>query len=135
MRTEARQYGLVVCWRSAKRLLSQRLIRVEFDATLEDVFDSHVKPRLADHGSSLPVHMNAKSTASEKTEAWKDVEMTENVSLLIDFGCRFVKFSLQDAVDEEVSIAKRPCPDGASAFKVLMTSATARDRLPEEENG
>ena len=36
---------------------------------------------------------------------------------------------------EEVSIAKRPCPDGASAFKVLMTSATARDRLPEEKNG
>ncbi len=28
-----------------------------------------------------------------------------------------------------------PCPDGASAFKGLMTSATARDRLPEEENG
>ena len=121
----------VECWRSAKRLLSQRLIRVEFHATQEDVFDSHVKPRLADRGSCLPVHVNAKATASEKTGAWKGVEMTENVSLLIDFGCRFVKLSLQDAVDEEVSIAKRTCPDGASAFKVLMTSATSRNRLPE----
>ena len=41
----------VECWRSAKRLLSQRLIRVKLDTTLKEVFDSHVKPRLADHGS------------------------------------------------------------------------------------
>ena len=61
-----------------------QLICTEVNITAEDVSEKHVKPRLSNHGSGLAV--KATTSDSSKPGTWKDVEMTDCVHLVSDFG-------------------------------------------------
>ena len=109
----------VQCWRGAKCLLQQRIVRVSHETTLKELFCEEVQPR-------LPLEWIVAATASSNGGAgtWKDVEVTETVGLVDEFGCRFLDFRLVDVAPA----VKRPCPDRPSAFDVLLGAAATASR-------
>lgn len=116
----------VQCWRGPKCVLEQRLVRVADGMTLLEVFSAEVQPRLSADVTSVAWTVVASASSNGGSGTWKEVEVTENVQLVLDFGCRFVLFRL----DGVAPAAKRPCVENQSAFDVLLKGAAKQDKLP-----
>lgn len=100
------------------------------DCTLEEDFQVHVKPNLAEE---LPEHSDVAVVTSSagKNGMWKAMDLSDKVQLILKFGCRFIKFK----VAEIEPPPKRSRLTGPSAFDVLLGAAAPKDRLPEKRRG
>ena len=95
-----------------------------------EVFVVEVEPRLPSHGDkscSSQLQLTASASLTGTAGLWKDVKSDDTASLVIDFGCRHVRFQVATDTRAEPS-AKWVCQ--RSAYDVLLTAANCRDCLP-----
>ena len=74
----------VQCWRGAKCLLQQRIVRVSHETTLKELFCEEVQPRLPEDVTSLEWIVAATASSNGGAGTWKDVEVTDTVGLVVE---------------------------------------------------
>ena len=106
------------------------------------MFAEEIEPRLSSSSCGGKSYSNSQSHARLTVSAslggrctvgsWKDVDLDDTVGLIVDFGCRYVRFQVVTDADAEPS-AKRVCQ--RSAYDVLLAAADRRDCLPPKRKG
>ena len=130
----------VEVWRGSICVLRQRLIQVcDHLKPISDLYETEIGPRVTGResgspGSSKELNRDVESTLTVMASTngqpgtWKDVDASDPVILVTEFGCRYLKFHLGT---KDVSPAKKPCVE-LSAFDV-MQSAAHQYRLPTRQ--
>ena len=81
-------------WRS---LLDGRLARLSETAPLQEVFVAEVEPRLPSCGNkscASQLQLTVSPPLTGTAGSWKDVKLDDTVGLIVDFGCRYVRFQV-----------------------------------------
>ena len=108
----------IECWVGPKAVLSQKLIRCPLERSFEELFQYEVEA-----GSSLSRDrsdylLKISTSSSGQPGTWKDIDISENIGLEVEFGCRYVRF--QATVSQQAPPAKKVCE--RSAFDVLCSA-------------
>ena len=121
----------VEVWRGSICVLPQRLIQVcDHSKPISDLYETEIGPRVTGResgspGSSKELNRDVESTLTVMASTngqlgtWKDVDASDPVILVTEFGCRYLKFHLGT---KDVSPAKKPCVE-LSAFDVMQSAA------------
>lgn len=126
--------------KGTKYLLGQRLVRLGSTSTIQEAFAEHIQPNIVTKvlqriPRSLPkMHTESEvscSSSMSRKSGGKEVSIAENITLVIDFGCWYLWFTVQATIDKPHS--KKVCMDH-SAFDILMSSAACGNAKEEVFN-
>ena len=116
----------IECWLDLRCVVQQTLLRVPESTTFRELFRKKVASKVVSrdcHEELLAVSVSPMGKGE-----WKTVRCEEKISLIVSFGCRYIKFQLSQLAEEPP--AKHVCPNRHCAFGTLLQNAAKHDCLP-----